>query len=124
MSGSESITIARTAAITTAVMSLPTTFGAFLLLCMSENLLYRVDRVRHRRPHPVRKFHAGAQVGGLARHDQAAAWVAAHRSRIRPGTVVQVEIHHDAGCPYPEGGECHCAGGPEIKIIGEDPGAN
>ncbi len=52
------------------------------------------------------------------------AWVAAHRSRIRPGTVVQVEVQHDEGCPYPQGGACRCADGPEIKIIGEDPGAN
>lgn len=95
MSGSESITIARTAAITAAVMSLLTTFGAFLLLCMSENLLYRLDRVRHRRPHPVRKFHAGAQVGGLARHDQAAAWVAAQRGEHREDRVGRqvVRVH-------------------------------
>jgi hypothetical protein len=54
---------------------------------MSENLLYRVDRVRHRRPHPVRKLHAGAQVSGLAGHDQAAARVAAHRGEHREDRV-------------------------------------
>ena len=54
MSGSESITIASTAAIIAALTSLPTIWYTFLLLFLDENLRYRADRVRERVPHLVR----------------------------------------------------------------------
>jgi hypothetical protein len=53
-----------------------------------------------------------------------AAWVAAHRSRLQPGTVTEVEVWHDADCPYPRGGPCSCANGPEIHLSGETPEEN
>jgi hypothetical protein len=30
-------------------------------------------------------------------------------------------VEHDAGCPYPRGGPCCCANGPQIRLAGETP---
>ncbi len=54
MSGSESITIASTAAMIAALTSLPSMLCTFLLPLLPDNLLDRADRVRQRRPHLVR----------------------------------------------------------------------
>ena len=53
MSGSESITIARIAAMTAALMSLLSISRTVLLPVLSENVFYRADRVRQRRLHLV-----------------------------------------------------------------------
>jgi hypothetical protein len=52
------------------------------------------------------------------------AWIAANRQRFKPGVLTQVEIMHDAPCRYPQGGDCTCVEGPEIKVVGEDSTSN
>jgi hypothetical protein len=52
------------------------------------------------------------------------AWIAANRARLKPGTALELEVWHDAPCPYPRGGACCCANGPEIKLAGEKPEEN
>jgi hypothetical protein len=52
------------------------------------------------------------------------AWIAQHRGRLgRPG-LHEVVVEHDAHCPYPRGGPCSCANGPEIRLSGETPEEN
>jgi hypothetical protein len=46
------------------------------------------------------------------------AWVEAHRSRFRAGTIASVIVEHDATCGYPRGGACTCANGQRIKVEG------
>ena len=53
-----------------------------------------------------------------------AAWVEAHRSRFKEGTIHNVIVEHDAGCRYPAGGPCSCVVGPEIRSEGVRPEAN
>lgn len=48
------------------------------------------------------------------------AWLAANRSRFKPGSVNQILILHDHGCGYPWGQPCTCVPGPEIRVAGED----
>jgi len=52
------------------------------------------------------------------------AWLAANRSRLKPGSVNQILIMHDHGCRYPWGERCTCRSGPEITLAGENPGSN
>jgi hypothetical protein len=53
------------------------------------------------------------------------AWLAQNRARLmKPGTVGEIQIWHDHDCPYPQGGDCTCVLGPEIRIAGEVPEAN
>ena len=40
----------------------------------------------------------------------------------RPGAACMLVIAHDHDCGYPQGGECTCADGPEIRIAGDRPG--
>ena len=87
MSGSESITIVRIAAMTAALMSLLSISRTILLPVFRENFCYRADRVRQRSAHLVREPYSGAQVGGFAGHHQAAAGVSAHRSEHREDRV-------------------------------------
>jgi hypothetical protein len=101
MSGSESITIARIAAMTAALMSLLSISGTVLPPVFPENFCYRADRVRQRSAHLVREPYSGAQVGGFAGHHQAAAGVSAHRGEHREDRVwCEVVRVHD-----------RCAGG-------------
>src|SRR5215468_7776858 len=101
MSGSEWITIARIAAMTTTLMSLLSISPTVLVLVLSENFSYRADRVRQRRAHLVGKPDSGAQVGGLTGHHQATAGMTAHRGEHREDRVwCEVVRVHD-----------RCAGG-------------
>jgi|GEM_PF-4143782 len=52
------------------------------------------------------------------------AWLAANRTRFRPGSANQILIMHDFGCRYPWGAPCTCQPGPEIKVVGENPESN
>jgi hypothetical protein len=49
------------------------------------------------------------------------AWLAANRSRFKPGEVTKVVIEHDECCLYPQDGPCKCKNGLEIRIKGEKP---
>src|ERR1700689_2036274 len=83
MSGSESITIASTAAMIAALMSLLSISRAppFLVVMTSrlsplrarlgQDFLHRPHRVRQRLRHLIGQAHAGADVGGLAGDQQA-----------------------------------------------------
>src|SRR5262245_55223563 len=99
MSGSEWITIARIAAITTTLMSLLSISPTVPVLVLTENFSYRADRVRQRRAHLVRKPDSGAQVGGLAGHHQAAAGMTAYRGEHREDCVwcEVVRVHDRCG---------------------------
>ena len=52
------------------------------------------------------------------------AWLAANRSRFKPGSIIEVLILHDQSCRYPWGEPCTCLPGPEIKLAGENPERN
>jgi hypothetical protein len=52
------------------------------------------------------------------------AWLAANRSRFKPGSVNQILIMHDHACRYPWGEPCTCLPGPEIRVAGENPQNN
>src|SRR5262249_32856241 len=95
MSGSESITIARTAAMTIALTSLLSISRTVFLLAFAENFFHRADRTRQRRAHLVRKPDSGAQVGGFAGHHQAAAGMTAQRREHREDRVRRevVRVH-------------------------------
>jgi hypothetical protein len=96
MSGSEWITIATIAAMTTTLMSLLSISRTVLVLVLSENFSHHADRARQRRAHLIRKPDSGAQVGGFAGHHQAAAGMTAHRVEHREDRVrcEVVRVHH------------------------------
>src|ERR1700679_3950184 len=81
MSGIESITIAITAAITTAFTSLPIISSLPFSLCsvFAQDVLDRTNRVRQGRLNRFRQPHSGPGVGGLARDHEAPPWAAAER---------------------------------------------
>jgi hypothetical protein len=79
------------------------------------------NRRRHRQP-------PGLIVAELTRNggkplEAVRAFVAAHRHTFAPG-VHQIVTLHDAGCQYPQGRACTCVSGPEIRILGFEPGSN
>ncbi len=44
-------------------------------------------------------------------------FIAAHAAELaRPGSAAMLIIAHDPDCRYPQGGECTCADGPEIRL--------
>ena len=77
-------------------------------------------------PKPLFRIHRRGRAAFVGREPLPAveAFVAANRSRFRPGTVAEVIVEHESYCRYPKGGSCSCPGGPEIRVRGEDPGSN
>src|ERR1700684_4639538 len=107
MSGSESITIASTAAMIAALISLLTISRAppFLVVVTSllspwrarlgQDLLHRPHRVRQSLRHLIGQAHAGADVGGLAGHQQAPPGPAAQRDEQREDAVRRQGVRRD-----------------------------
>lgn len=52
------------------------------------------------------------------------AFVAQHRGRFPAGEVTELAVEHDADCRYPRGFPCSCVLGPEIRVVGDEPGNN
>src|ERR1700722_19976563 len=98
MSGSDSITTARIAAMTAALMSLDTIVCSFFPLDLCKDFLYCADRCRQGLLDLVRQSHSGTHVGRLARDDEAAAGTAAERGEHREDLVrgQAVRVHHPA----------------------------
>jgi hypothetical protein len=46
------------------------------------------------------------------------AWLVANRHRFKPGTFTELLVEHDDHCRYPQGEDCTCISGPDIKIRG------
>src|ERR1700731_2623925 len=99
MSGSDSITAAMTAATTTALMRLDSIVRSFPLDFVKD-FLYCADRRRQGLPYLVGQSHARANVGRLARDDEAAARAAAHRGEHREDLVGRqaVRVHDSVWC--------------------------
>src|ERR1700730_6198415 len=87
MSGSESITAATTAAMTTALMRLDSIVRSFFPLDLVKDFLHCADRRGQGLPYLVGQPHSRAYVGRLARDDKAAARAAAHRGEHRQDLV-------------------------------------
>ena len=67
---------------------------------------------------------AGVLLLGRAPLPALETFLAQHRARLgRPG-LHEAVVEHDAHCPYPRGGPCRCANGPEVKMAGDRPEEN